>query len=149
MLNRIVLVDFPTEHQSGWGYLAVLCRASQALKRSCVPMTKTKNAGTKNIASKVPLSMPPNTPVPIACWVSALAPLASIKGTTPRVNANEVIKIGRRRKRAAVTAASISVWPSACNWRANSTMRIAFFADRPRWWLGCRRYCDAPAQTRP
>lgn len=28
---------------------------------------KDKNAGTKNIASKVPLSMPPNTPVPIAC----------------------------------------------------------------------------------
>ena len=39
--------------------------------------------------------------------------------------------MGRRRRRAAVTAASISVRPSACNWRANSTMRMAFLADRP------------------
>ncbi|KAG1353403.1 hypothetical protein G6F61_014643 [Rhizopus arrhizus] len=75
--------------------------------------------------------MPPNTPVPIACWVSFDAPCASISGTTPSANASEVITIGRRRSRAASSAASASPRPCCCSCRANSTMRIAFFADSP------------------
>ena len=75
--------------------------------------------------------MPPNTPVPIACCVSALAPVASISGTTPSANAKDVIRIGRKRNLAASTVASTRPLPCACNWRAYSTIRIAFFADRP------------------
>jgi len=95
------------------------------------PSTTTKNTGTKNTASTVALIMPPNTPVPIACCVSALAPVASISGTTPRAKASDVIRIGRRRRRAASTAASTSPRPCACSWRAYSTIRMAFFAERP------------------
>src|SRR2546427_7382868 len=58
--------------------------------RRCHSRTKTKKTGTKNTASTVPLTMPPNTPVPMACWVSALAPDASISGTTPSAKASEV-----------------------------------------------------------
>ena len=46
--------------------------------RAWVPMTKTKKTGTKKMASRVPLIMPPNTPVPMACWVSALAPRCNL-----------------------------------------------------------------------
>ncbi len=59
------------------------------------------------MASSVPLIIPPNTPVPIACCVLSLAPLASISGTTPNVKAREVIRIGRKRSFAAVNVASI------------------------------------------
>ena len=72
----------------------------------------TKNTGTKKMASSVPLIIPPNTPVPIACCVLSLAPLASISGTTPNVKAREVIRIGRKRSFAAVNVASIRLFPS-------------------------------------
>ena len=41
--------------------------------------------------------MPPNTVVPTEWRPSWPAPWASINGTTPRMNANEVIRIGRNR----------------------------------------------------
>jgi hypothetical protein len=47
------------------------------------------------------------------------------------MKASEVIRIGRRRIRAASTAASAIVRPRARSCSANSTMRIAFFAERP------------------
>ncbi|MNY66818.1 hypothetical protein D3C86_2043070 [compost metagenome] len=50
--------------------------------------------------------MPPITPVPMACWLAEPAPLAMARGTTPRMNAIEVITIGRKRRRAASMAAS-------------------------------------------
>jgi len=47
------------------------------------------------------------------------------------MNANDVIRIGRKRKRAASTVASKRGLPSWCNCLANSTMRIAFLQARP------------------
>ena len=76
-------------------------------------------------------SMPANTPVPIECRLAAPAPLASISGSTPRMNANDVMRIGRSRSRAASTAASCSGMPCPRSSFANSTIRIAFFAASP------------------
>ena len=46
----------------------------------------------------VAASMPPNTVVPIDWRLAAPAPVANISGTTPRMKAKAVIRIGRRRK---------------------------------------------------
>ena len=50
--------------------------------------------------------IPLNTLSPREIRPLAPAPVASTKGTTPRPKANEVIRIGRNRERAASTAAS-------------------------------------------
>ena len=42
-----------------------------------------------------PASMPPITPVPMAFWLPEPAPLAMASGSTPRMKASEVIRIGR------------------------------------------------------
>src|SRR5471032_3007512 len=47
------------------------------------------------------------------------------------MNANEVIRIGRRRKRQASSTAASGSSPSACLSLANSTIRIAFLHARP------------------
>ncbi len=61
----------------------------------------------------------------------APAPVAVTKGTTPRMNAKDVMTIGRNLMRAALIAASRIDSPSTRRrWRATSTMRIAFFALR-------------------
>jgi hypothetical protein len=57
--------------------------------------------------------MPANTVVPSDCRISEPAPVATTSGATPRINANKVIRIGRSRVRAAVTAASPGVAPSS------------------------------------
>ena len=84
--------------------------------------------------------MPLKTVMPIDLRALAPAPLATTSGATPRMKANEVIRIGRKRARAASTAASRIGLPSftRCS-RATSTIRIAFLADkamsriRPIW----------------
>ncbi len=73
--------------------------------------TTTKNSGMKKMPRKVPASMPPNTPVPIACCAPAPAPVAIASGSTPRPNASEVIRIGRSRSRTACSVASITPRP--------------------------------------
>ena len=71
--------------------------------------------------------MPPNTAVPSDLRALAPAPVANTSGSTPRMNANEVIRIGRNRSRAASTAASRDrSGPVPRRSRANSTIRIAF-----------------------
>ena len=52
--------------------------------------------------------MPLKTAVPSDCRISEPAPLASTRGTTPRMKANEVMRIGRNRKREASMVASIA-----------------------------------------
>jgi hypothetical protein len=47
------------------------------------------------------------------------------------MKAKDVIRIGRRRMRAASTVASIRPRPLRCRSTANSTIRIAFFAANP------------------
>ena len=75
--------------------------------------------------------MPENTAVPSAWRSSAPAPTAHTSGTTPKMKASDVIRIGRSRSRAASTAAAkrSRPWSSSC--LANSTIRIAFLAARP------------------
>ena len=85
----------------------------------------------KKIPTVVAVSMPKNTPVPIECRLCAPAPLAISSGATPRMNANEVIRIGRNRSRAASIAASRMERPWARSSVANSTIRIAFLAASP------------------
>ena len=49
----------------------------------------------------------------------------------PAINASEVMTIGRRRVCAARIAARESEYPSSTADSANSTIRMAFFDDRP------------------
>src|SRR5881398_561140 len=67
----------------------------------------TKNAGTNKTARQVEAIMPENTVMPIDLRALAPAPVASTSGTTPRMKANEVIRIGRKRARAASIADSM------------------------------------------
>src|SRR4029450_5807232 len=60
----------------------------------------TKNAGTNSTARQVEAIMPENTVMPIDLRALAPAPVASTSGTTPRMKANDVIRIGRDRARA-------------------------------------------------
>ena len=72
-------------------------------------------------------SIPNNTAVPNDWRISAPAPVATARGATPKMKENEVIRIGRSRVRAACTAASPGITLPSSFWRANSTIRIAFF----------------------
>ena len=56
--------------------------------------------------------MPLNTVMPMDWRAAAPAPLATTRGTTPRMNANEVMRIGRKRRREPSSAASIIPSPS-------------------------------------
>ena len=74
----------------------------------------------------------PNTTVVPSTWRDvAPAPVAVASGSAPKMNANDVMRIGRRRSRAPSIAASTSGMPRWCERRANSTMRIAFLAASP------------------
>src|SRR5688500_1173469 len=83
--------------------------ASLRLRRA--RLTSTKNIGTKIVATNVDISMPPNTPVPIDWRAADPAPVEIASGATPSMKASDVITIGRKRKRAASTAASIALLP--------------------------------------
>ncbi len=50
--------------------------------------------------------MPPITPVPAETRAPAPAPVEKASGTTPRMNAIDVMMIGRNRSRAASIAAA-------------------------------------------
>jgi hypothetical protein len=50
--------------------------------------------------------IPPMTPVPMECRLAEPAPVDIASGSTPRMNASEVMTMGRKRSRAASTAAS-------------------------------------------
>ena len=86
-------------------------------------MTKTPSA--------VATSIPQKTAVPMTLRDAAPEPDASIRGTTPRMKANAVMRIGRKRSRAASSPASRAVAPWSRFIFANSTMRIEFFAASP------------------
>ena len=57
--------------------------------------------------------MPPITPMPMAFCAAEPAPVAMASGVTPRMKASDVMMIGRRRMRAACSAASIKPSPAA------------------------------------
>ena len=76
--------------------------------------------------SNVESSMPPKTVVPTDWRPILPAPLAKTSGSTPRMKATEVIRMGRSRMRAASMAASATLNPRSRSCSANSTIRIAF-----------------------
>ena len=83
----------------------------------------------RKIAMTDAASMPPMTAVPMICRPTPLRRKRS-KGQQPRMNANEVIKIGRSRRRAAFQRRIDNrLRPFSNSTLANSTIRIAFFAD--------------------
>ena len=77
-----------------------------ALREKRRPSTNAKLPGMINTPRNVAISMPQNTAVPMTFCAPEPAPLASMSGTTPRMNAKAVIKIGRKRRRADSSAAS-------------------------------------------
>ena len=94
-------------------------------------VSSLKKVGTKKIARNVAATIPPMTPVPTEWRAPAPAPVEIARGSTPRMNASDVIRIGRKRRRAASIAAADGVSPSWFLSTAYSTIRIAFFAARP------------------
>src|SRR2546428_10994725 len=74
-------------------------------RRSAKPRITLKKRGMKKMPMVVANSMPANTVVPIEWRLAAPAPPATTSGDTPRMKANEVMRIGRKRWRAAWTAA--------------------------------------------
>ncbi len=71
------------------------------------------------------------TPVPMACCSSRRRRWRWPAATTPKMKASEVITIGRKRRVAASMAAFTTEVPGFQRSRANSTIRIAFLAERP------------------
>ena len=82
-------------------------------------------------AISVAASIPPITVVPMIWRATDPAPLAVQSGTQPSTNANEVIRMGRKRNLAAASAASVSGCPFSYASFANSTIKMAFFAASP------------------
>ncbi len=72
--------------------------------------------------------IPPKRAMPITTLASAPAPEAMTRGMTPRMNENAVIRIGRNRSLADLTAASNRESPLSNSSLANSTIRMAFLA---------------------
>ncbi|SVK02842.1 Uncharacterised protein [Acinetobacter baumannii] len=85
----------------------------------------------RNKPKNVTPIMPKNTATPIACRISEPAPVEVTSGTTPIINAIEVIKIGRKRRRLASTAALKAVAPCISSSLANSTIKMAFLQASP------------------
>ena len=79
----------------------------RALRHSSKRCTTTKIDGANSTARQVEAIIPLNTVMPIDLRALAPAPLATTRGATPRMNANNVMMIGRNRARAASTAASM------------------------------------------
>src|SRR5215213_9672685 len=105
-------------------------RAFRPFTHSSKRCTTTNSEGTNSTARQVEAIMPVNTVMPIDLRALAPAPVAITSGTTERMKAIEVIRIGRKRARAASTADWAIGWPSLmCRSRATSTIRIAFLAD--------------------
>src|SRR6266849_6460172 len=93
--------------------------------------TMTKSTGTRKIAKPLEKIMPVIVTVPIRRRATAPAPRAFNNGSRPKINANEVIRIGLRRWRAPLSAADTIDSPFSNSALANSTINIAFFAESP------------------
>ena len=77
------------------------------------------------------MNIPPIAAVPNVRLPCAPTPNANIIGNNPTTIANEVIKIGRKRAAAPNTAAHVILIPIRRRSKANSTIKIAFFANKP------------------
>src|SRR5882762_9110236 len=98
-MKRSQLLDlFNATYWAAATFSALLLRAA---RHSSNWRTTTKNDGTNSTARQVEASMPLDTAMPIDLRELAPAPVANTSGSTPRIKANEVIRIGRKRTRAA------------------------------------------------
>ena len=66
----------------------------------------------KRVPTNEVINMPAKTAIPNEIRLAAPAPLETTNGKTPRMNANEVIRIGRRRTFPASMAASEMGFPA-------------------------------------
>ena len=80
---------------------------------------------------KVDTTIPPTTAIPMAIRWLQPSPVAKAKGINPKTVEALVIKIGRKRCRAASCTAVTLSSPFSCFKFANSTMRIPFLATNP------------------
>src|ERR1700712_3723342 len=83
------------------------------------------------MARLVAASIPPKTVQPIVLRATELAPVAKANGITPNIKAMDVIKIGRNRNFTESNVAAIIGMPLSTLSFANSTIKMAFFADKP------------------
>ena len=109
----------------------VVFAPANCLARSVRRSTTENVTGIRKMAMTEAASIPPMTAVPMMRRAEAPAPVANHSGALPRMNANAVIRMGRRRMRAPVSAASVMLLPDSYSDLANSTIRIAFFAANP------------------
>ena len=100
-------------------------------RASLIQSITKKNTGVRKIPKRVTPSMPLKTVVPRVRRISAPAPWPSISGSTPRMNASDVITIGRSRSRHASSVAWRRDSPASRWYLANSTIRIAFLLASP------------------
>ena len=94
-------------------------------------MNSTNNTGTMKIDIVDEAIIPPKTAIPIVFLDSAPAPVANTSGNTPKMKDMDVIMIGRKRRRTASMVDCNSGSPRSTRNLANSTIRMAFFADKP------------------
>ena len=91
-----------------------------------------KSIGMIKIPKNVAVVIPATTVIPIDVRAPEPAPVEIANGNTPRMNAKDVIKIGRKRILAASIAASTTSIPrSSTRIFAYSIIRIAFLAAKP------------------
>ena len=83
------------------------------------------------MAMAVAAAMPEITAVPICRLAKPPAPDAFQRGSKPKMKAKDVMSTGRNRSFAPSSAPSTSGRPFSNYPLANSTIKIAFFADRP------------------
>ena len=83
------------------------------------------------MASVVSPIMPPMIPVPMEWRAFAPAPVAIASGSTPKMKASDVMRIGRSRSSPAWMVASMIDSPCFRSSTAKVTRRTAFFAPRP------------------
>src|SRR5699024_12025180 len=85
----------------------------------------------KNNPNTTPNTIPPAALKLIEWFPIAEGPTVHIKGIRPQIKAKDVIKIGLNRNLAPAIADSYKLKPRFRSCTANSTIRIAFFANKP------------------
>ena len=122
-LSRIVITIITMSYRSA---ISSLC-----LPRLKNRSTTTNSTGIRKMPTNVLKVIPPTTALPMDTREPAPGPVAIARGRQPRINANEVIRIGRRRRWAALMAAVTTSCPPSRFILAYSTIRMAFLAASP------------------
>ena len=82
------------------------------------------------MASDEAAIIPPNTVNPIVLRATAPAPVANANGNTPKINASEVIIIGRKRKLTASMVDCIRSSPLSTRTLAYSTIKYCILGSK-------------------